>query len=67
MTVGGEGSVDVIVSVVGVGPGFSSLETRGVWEGGSTKSNDGTFGGGGVDNIFIHVVLRGDAGSVVLL
>jgi len=33
MTVGGEGSVDVIVSVVGVGPGFSSLETHGVGEG----------------------------------
>ena len=64
---GGEGSVDVIVSIVGVRPGFSLLETHGVWEGGSTKSNDGTFEGGGVENVFIHVVLRGDAGSVVLL
>ena len=42
----GEGSVDVIVSIVGVRPGFSSLETHGVWEGGSTKPNDGTFEGG---------------------
>jgi len=44
--VGGEGSVDVIVSIVGVRPGFSSLEARGVWEGGSAKLNDGTFEGG---------------------
>ena len=64
----GEGSVDVIVSIVGVRPGFSSLETCRVWKEGSTKSNDGTFeGGGGVDNVFIYVVLRGNAGSIVLL
>jgi len=43
---GGKGSVDVIVSVVGIRPGFSSLETRGVWERGSIKSNDGMFGRG---------------------
>jgi len=43
MTMGGEGSVDVIVLVVGVRPGFSLLETCRVWERGSTKSNDRTF------------------------
>jgi len=40
---GGEGSVDVIVLVVGVRPGFSLLETCRVWERDSTKSNDRTF------------------------
>jgi len=41
----GEGSVNVIVSIVGVRLGFFSLKTYGVWEGGSTKLNDGTFEG----------------------
>jgi len=45
MTMGGEGSIDVIVSIVGVRLGFSSLEAHGVWEGGSTKLNDGMFEG----------------------
>jgi len=43
MTVEGEGSVDVIVLIVGVRPGFFSLETCRVWKGSSTKSNDGIF------------------------
>jgi len=46
MTMGEKGSVNVIVSIVGVGPGFSSLGTCGVWERGSTKLNNGMFEGG---------------------
>ena len=38
-----EGSIDVIVSVVGIGLGFFSLATHRVWERDSTKSNNGTF------------------------
>jgi len=43
MTMGGKDSVDIIVSIIGVRPGFSLLETCEVWKGGSTKSNDGIF------------------------
>jgi len=67
MTVGGEGSVNVIISVIGIRPRFSLLETCGVWERDSIKSNNGMFRRGRVDNIFIHVVLRGNAGSIILL
>jgi len=58
MTVGGEGSVDVFVSLLGIGLSASSLEAYGDWEGDSKKSYDSMFKRGEVRETSTSMLFR---------
>jgi len=54
---GGESSVDILVSLLGIGLSASLLETHGSWEGGSKKLYVGVFKGGKVRETFTSMLL----------
>jgi len=67
MTIGGESSVDILVSLLGIGLSASLLETRGSWEGGSKKLYISVFKGEqGERDLHFHVALSGYSLSIVV-
>jgi len=58
MTVGGKGSIDVLVSPLGIELSVSSLEVREDWEGDSKKLYDGMFEEGEVRETSTSMLFR---------